>query len=288
MVGPGRKNASAVDVFGYLDYRRFLDDWFRAAKIGNPRFSHRMFARMAGQKSPSLLLQVIRGRRNLTAATAEAFSQAMGLPAEEAAFFADLVRFNQAETQSDQNQAWLRISASRRFREARLLEGQAVEYISHWYYPAIRELAYRDDFDPDPTWLSRTLRPRVTVAQARQAMEVLLSLALLTPNESGIPKPSDASVVTPHEVAGLAARNYHRGMLELARDSIEAAAPAERHLVAVTVCIPQSLVPRLKDELNAFQERLLDLCDGATGDPERVYQTELALFPLSEAPEEAS
>jgi uncharacterized protein (TIGR02147 family) len=288
MVGPGQKNASAVDVFAHLDYRRFLDDWFRAAKVGNPRFSHRMFARMAGQKSPSLLLQVIRGNRNLTAVTAEAFSQAMGLPAEEAAFFADLVRFNQAETQSDQNQAWLRISASRRFREARLLEGQAVEYISHWYYPAIRELAYRDDFDPDPTWLSRTLRPRVTVAQARQAMEVLLSLGLLSPNELGIPKPSDASVVTPHEVAGLAARNYHRGMLELAQDSIEAAAPAERHLVAVTVCIPQSLVPRLKDELNAFQERLLDLCDGATGDPERVYQMELALFPLSEPPEEAS
>lgn len=288
MAGPGQKNASAVDVHAYLDYRRFLDDWFRAAKVGNPRFSHRMFARMAGQKSPSLLLQVIRGNRNLTAPTAEAFSQAMSLPADDAAFFADLVRFNQAETQAEQNQAWLRISASRRFREARLLEGQAVEYISHWYYPAIRELAYRDDFDPDPAWLSRTLRPRVTVAQARQAMDVLLSLGLLSPNEHGIPRPSDASVVTPHEVAGLAARNYHRGMLELARDSIEAAAPAERHLVAVTVCIPESLVPRLKDELNAFQERLLDLCDGASGDPERVYQAELALFPLSEPPEEAS
>jgi len=273
-------------VFAYLDYRRFLDDWFRAAKAGNPRFSHRMFARMAGQKSPSLLIQVIGGKRNLTAATAESFSRAMGLPSDEAAFFADLVRFNQADTQAEQNQAWARISASRRFREARLVEGQAVEYISHWYYPAIRELAHRDDFDPDPSWLSRTLRPRVTPAQARQAMDVLLSLGLLTPDEHGIPRPSEASVVTPHEVAGLAARNYHRGMLELAAASIEGTAAPERHLVAVTVNIPQSLVPRLKEELNAFQERLLDLCDGAEGDPERVYQAELALFPLSEPPQE--
>lgn len=288
MAGPGQRNARAVDVFTYLDYRRFLDDWFRAAKDGNPRFSHRMFARMAGQKSPSLLLQVIRGNRNLTAATAESFSRAMSLAAEEAAFFADLVRFNQADTQAEQNQAWARISSSRRFREARLLEGQAVEYISHWYYPAIRELAHRDDFDPDPAWLSRVLRPRITVAQARQAMQVLLSLGLLTPDEHGIPRPSEASVVTPHEVAGLAARNYHRGMLELAAESIEAAGPSERHLLAVTVCIPQSLIPQLKDELNAFQERLLDLCDSATGDPERVYQTELALFPLSEPPQEVN
>jgi uncharacterized protein (TIGR02147 family) len=277
-----------VDVFTYLDHRRFLADWFRAKKAGNPRFSHRMFARLAGQKSPSLLLQVIRAERNLTPATAEAFCKAMKLPAEEAAFFFDLVRLDAAKSQAEQNEAWARISASRRFREARTLEGQGVEYISHWYYPAIRELASRDDFDADPTWIARTLRPRITVAQARKAVALLLSLGLLVEREDGSVRSGEASVVTPHEVAGLAARNYHRGMLELARDSVECAAPAERHLLGVTVCIPRSLVPELKRELNAFQERLLDLCDRAEGAPESVVQLQLALFPLSEPPDEGA
>ena len=288
MTGRGRENAKGIDLFSYLDFRRYLDDWFRAAKAGNPRFSHRMFARMAGQKSPSLLMQVVRGERNLTPATTEGFSRAMGLNSEEAAFFADLVRLGQARNQGEQNRAWARISASRRFREARQVEGQGVQYLSHWYYPATRELAHRDDFEADPSWIARTLRPRITLSQARQALDLLLSLGLLIEGDDGAVRPGEASVVTPHEVAGMAARNYHRGMLELARDSIEDAAREERHLAAVTVCIPRSLIPRLKRELNAIQERLLDLCDGAEEPAEQVYQVQLALFPLSSTPEDGA
>ena len=279
-----RAARAAVNVFAWLDYRQFLDAWFDAAKQDNPRFSHRVFARLAGQKSPSLLLQVMKRERNLTASTADAFGAAMQLSADEQAFFMDLVRLDHAETTDEKNEVWARISACRRFREARTLEGEAVEYISHWYYPATRELAHRADFVPDAAWVSRALRPRVTVAQARQALDVLLSLGLLQADAMGRMRPAEPSIVTPHEVAGLAARNYHRGMLGLARDSIETASPSERHLVAVTVCVPTELVPRLKDELNAFQARLLDLCDSASGPRERVYQLHLALFPLSDVP----
>ena len=250
-----------IDIHGYLDFRRYLDDWFRAKKAGNPRFSHRMFARMAGQKSPSLALQVMRGERNLTPQTTEAFIRAMGLNADEASFFTDLVQLGQASTGDEQNRAWTRISASRRFREARKLEGQGVELLSHWYHSAVRELAHRADFERNPAWIARTMRPKITASQAKQAIALLLSLGLLVEDDDGGLVPADASVATPHEVAGLAARNYHRGMLELAIDSIESAGRDERHLGAMTVCIPVSLVPKLKREIASFQERLMDLCD---------------------------
>ena len=101
------------------------------------------------------------------------------------------------------------------------------------------------------------------------------------PDASGKPEPVDVSLATPHEVAGLAARNYHDGMLGLARRSITDAAREERHLCAVTVCISPAILPQLKRELDAFQERLLDLCDGSDAPPEQVYQVHMALFPLS-------
>ena len=50
---------SAPSPYDYLDYRAFLGAWFEHKKQANPRFSHRMFARMAGQKSPSLLHHVL-------------------------------------------------------------------------------------------------------------------------------------------------------------------------------------------------------------------------------------
>ena len=80
--------------------------------------------------------------------------------------------------------------------------------------------------------------------------------------------------------------NYHRGMLERATEAIDAFAQEARQFGGLTVAIPVSLVPRLKQELAAFQERFLHLCDTAEGPPEQVYQLNVQLFPLS-APEES-
>lgn len=267
------------DIFRYLDFRSFLRDWFDARKAANPRFSHRVFARRIGQKSPSLLADVIARRRNLTPEYVSLFSKAVGLSAEEARFFTCLVELDQASTTADRNAAFETIAAARRFREARAIEGDSFRYLSNWYIPAVRELVRRPDFRDDPDWIARTMRPAITPAQARQAMKILLSLGMVADQEGWVQ--SEGTVATPREVAGLAVHNYHQGMLSLAQEAISSHRPPERHYTALTVCIPESLVPRLKQEINAMAERLLELCDSAADSPERVYQIQLHAFPLS-------
>lgn len=273
-------------IYEFLDYRLFLRSWFDAKQKGNPRFSHRLFARLAKQSSPSFLSQVIKGDRNLTPRNVELFVVALGLRKPEGRFFSDLVRFDQASTENEREAAWACLSASKRFKEARSLEGKGFEYISHWYYPAVRELASCSGFRDDPKWIARTLRPAISVAQARRSLEFLFELKLLVRTEDGGIEPLDTTVVTPREVAGMAAHNYHRGMLQLAEQSITSAAPAERHLCAATVSVPEELVAELKEELSAFQERILDLCDRAEQPSTRVYQCNLTLFPLSASTKE--
>ncbi len=275
------------NIHSYLDYRRFLRDWFANKKAANPRFSYRGFARRAGQKSPSLLHHVIDGKRNLTPATTEAFARAMKLKVAEAAFFSYLVQLDQAKTSSERNRAWTLISATRRFRDARHIEGEGFEYLSHWYYPAIRELAHRPDFQANADWIAANLRPTITVAKARRALEALQSMQLLV-EEDGETRPAEASVVTPHEVAGLAVHNYHQGMLARATEAIDGFEPEERHFGGVTVAVPAALVAHLKEEVAAFQERLLDLCDNTEQPADVVYQLNLHLFPLSSNREEES
>lgn len=269
------------DLYAYLDYRTFLSDWFRARKASNPRYSHRLFARRAGQSSPSLLLHVIDGKRNLTAVTTLAFAGAMGLTPEETAFFGALVQLVQGETPGERNRAWELVRATRRFREARRLEGESVEYLSAWWHPAIRELASCSGFRPDPAWIASVLRPSITEAEARDSLALLESLGLLRRSDDGALVPADASLVTPHEVAGLAAQNYHLGMIDRARTALVEAPHQTRHFCGVTVSVPGDLVARLKRELDAFQERLLDLCDAHEGPRDRVVQLNLQLVPLS-------
>ncbi len=271
------------DLYSYLSYRDYLRDWYAARKAADKRFSHRLFARRAGVSSPSLLNEVIHGRRNLTTRTLEGFVKALGLDEEGVDFFSALVQLDQASTDEERNEAFQQVESSRRFRSARRIEGAAFRYLSNWYYPAIRELALCDGFQADPDWVRKRLQPRITASQARKALEALFELGLLVETDDGV-RAAEVSVATPHKVRGLAAHNYHAQMLERAADSIEGVPPDERHLLGVTVAIPEALIPELKRELNAMQERLLHMCDDAVDDAERVYQLQLCLLPLSRSP----
>ncbi|MFT4626846.1 MAG: hypothetical protein ACI8PZ_005526 [Myxococcota bacterium] len=270
------------DVFAFLDHRAYLTAWFEWKKSANPRFSHRMFARMAGQRSPSLAHLVMKGERNLTDRTTPAFCKAMALDAEESRFFHSLVRFDATTDPDERNALWNNLAASKRFQAAQHIKGEAFNYLSHWFIPAVRELAGCAGFQADPAWIARTLRPRITPAQAQQALATLRDLGMLVESDGEL-VPREDTVVTPHEVVvGLAVYNYHQGMIARSSEAIMASRPAERHMGALTVAVPQSLVPELKDAIVAFQERLLDLCDSKASAADRVYQVNLHLFPLSE------
>lgn len=275
------------DLYRYLDYRVFLKDWFQAKKASNPRFSHRAFVRMAGQRSPSMLVDVIERRRNLTTQTTESFCRALKLTSPQASFFTALVHLDQADTPSERNVAWKRIAATRRFREARQLEGDSVEFLSRWYYPAIHELARHPDFQPDAAWVARALQPNITEPQARRALTMLQEMGLLAVID-GKAEAKDGSITTPHEVGGLVAHNYHHGMLERAQEAIERFEPEQRHFVGLTVGVPTALIPELKRELNSLQERLLDLCDSHPDAIDQVVQVGLHFFPLTDPPVEES
>lgn len=274
------------DLYRYLDFRAFLRDWFAWRCEQDPKFSRRQFARLAGKRSPGLLTTVMEGERRLTPPMVRAFAGAMDLGAEESAFFSALVQLEQATTTQARNEAWNRVSATRAFREARPLQGASVEYLSHWWYPVVRELAYRHDFRPDPAWIARRIRPTITEPQARAALEALQTLGMLVEADNGAMKPADGLVTTPHEVAGLAAHNYHHGMLDRAIEAIEAYEPADRHMVAATIPVPDALIPELKQEINALQQRVLDLSEQHADQAQRVVQVHLVLFPLSDASEE--
>lgn len=272
------------DLFHYLDHRKYLIDWFEWKKSDNPRFSHRMFARLAGQRSPSLLMHVMRGERNLTKTTCAAFCKAMALDREERVFFGLLVEFERADNNAERNLIWERLSATRRFVEARSIAGGSFRYLSRWYYPAIRELVSCAGFVPEPAVIAARLRPKITPTQAADALSVMVELGLLARTTDGTITTTESTVVTPHQVRGLAVHNYHQNMISRAGESIERFTSHERHLSAITVAIPAALIPKLKSEIDAFQERILDLCDGRVEDAERVYQFNMQLFPLSAEP----
>lgn len=269
-----------VSVFEYTDYRKYLGAHYAAEKARRPSFSYRAFARRAGFSSPNFLKLVIEGQRNLGKESVPSFAKALGLSGEEASFFADLVAFAQAPTVEEKNRHFERIAASRRFRAARRIDGALFEYLSHWWTPAIREMAARRDFKEDPAWIAAELRPRIKAAEAKRALKTLETLGLLVRDARGRLVRGEPTLTTGHEVQSLAVVNYHRQMLERAAEAIESQPSARREFSALTVCVRAETIADLKARVQRFSEEILERCD-RDQDPEMIYQVNVQLFALT-------
>ncbi len=275
-----------VSVYDFLDYRAYLRAYYEAAKRARPSFSFRFFSKLAGLKSPNFLKLVMDGERNLGADSVARFTAALGLAPREAEFFADLVAFNQAENMADKNRSFERIAASRRFRQARRIDGDLFAYLSRWYNPAVRELAARTDFQEDPRWIAAQLVPRITPVEAADAMKLLLSLGLLVRDPvSGRVVRGEPTLTTEHEVRSLGAAAFHRQMLERAAQSLELVPGNKRDLAALTVCVSPATAAIVKQRIHEFREALTELCDSDTQGAV-VYQLNVQWFPLSSFGEE--
>ncbi len=273
----------APAVFTYLNYHIFISEWFEYKKVQNPRYSHRLFAKKSDVKSPSFLHLVMKEERNLSEEKALDVASAMGLDEDESRFFIWLVRLKNSKSVEAQQEAWENITATQRFIQARRLDAEAIKVLSNWRFSAILELASCEHFKADAQWISTQLNPKITIPQAQEALDCLSSLGLIEVGPSGNTIVTNKTLVTPHEAHGLGTHSYHRNMNTLAGEAITRFRAEDRHFGAVTVAVPDALIPILKQEIARFQERILNLCDGAEQAPTRVMQLNLQLFPLSSA-----
>lgn len=266
-------------VYEFLDFRRYLAEFYAHHKRHEYGFSYRVFARRAGCKSTNYPCLVISGKRNLTADMALRFAEACGLQGNEAAYFGDLVGFNQAKTQREKERCYARLSRFAQFRRVHQLTESQARYFSKWYIPATRELAGRSGFVADPEWIASMLVPRISVAQARDALETLLELGFLKETEAGSVVRVD-NLVSSGGPLGHHLVSYHRAMLERAGEAIELFAREEREIASLTLCVSEARLLELKAQIREFRQRLLQTAE-QDDTPERVVQLNFQLFPLS-------
>jgi uncharacterized protein (TIGR02147 family) len=271
--------ASNGSVFGYLDYRQFLADHYAERKREEYGFSYRVLARRAGCKSTNYPCLVIKGKRNLTEDMALRFAEACGLRKNEAAYFGDLVQYNQARGGPAKERCYARLLKFTQFRKVHQLSAAQAQYFSEWYIPAIRELAARADFCAEPSWIAECLLPSITPAQARKALKVLYELGFLVKDEQG-------AVRRPHELVssggplGHHLVAYHRAMLERASAAIDLIPREEREIASLTLCISQRRLLELKQQIRDFRQQLLQTAEKEDVF-ERVVQVGFQLFPIS-------
>lgn len=268
------------DIYGFICYRTWLRAWFDWKKTVRPTYSHRLFARRAGQRSPSTLIQVMDGTRNVSDTALEGFVKALDLEGDEERFFRDLVQLDQGVTPAVRSQALERVLATQRFRETRSMEGELTQVLSDWHGPAIFELAGCPDFRLDPEWIASRLDPAISLEEAQDAVDLLLRVGMLERSPEGVRRQAPRFGI-PQPVHRTAALRYHLAMLRLAARGLERFDEKARFVSGFTTAIDPARLPELQEEMESFLARFFGRCEGEET-PREAYQLSLAFFPLSD------
>ena len=148
------------NIFDYLDYRRFLYDYYTERKLREPSFSYRIFAEQAGFHSKSFIKHVMEGTKNLTDDSVLKLNRALNLKKKAFSYFNELVHFNHSSTSEEKNLHLSRLHSFNKRNKARLISKSQYEFYSNWYHNTIRELVCLHDFKDDNAKLAADGKPR--------------------------------------------------------------------------------------------------------------------------------
>ena len=274
------KERAMESIFTYTDYRLFLKDYIHEKKLNSNGFSFKVIADRAGFKARDYILRVMNGSRNLSQSGVCMLSQAISFSEKEADYFTNLVGFNQAKKPTEKEFFFNKISAIRKFGESQKLRQDQFEYLSEWYYSAIRSILPVMDFKDDFAALGKFLDPPLTPSQAKKAVNLLLQLGILQRLESGKYIVPILSLTTGDEVASTALFRFHRQSLKLSERAIDAFPSNERDISGVTMSLSNSGFEKIKEEVRLFRKRLMAISQADSGE-ERAFQVNVQLFPLS-------
>lgn len=267
-------------VFEYIDYRKFLGDYYNYKKKTSRYFSYRYFSNKIGLNSPSFLKQVIDGKRNLTSQMIERFCNALNFNQKEARYFRSLVLFNQAKTIGEKQEYYTLLKTFIENIEEKILSPEQYEYFSTWYIPVIRELVCTYNFKDNYETIGKMLIPEIQPSEVKKAIELLLKLNLIERTSDGSYRQTYSAVVADSNITSFAIRSFTRKMIELSGEALESFEKNERNISGITMGISKEAYHLILSELEAFKDRIKIIVN-RDKKTEQVYQLNISLFPLS-------
>jgi len=273
---------SKPNLFDYFDYRDFLQDFYQFHKKRNSAYSYRLFARKAKLGSPNYLKLVVDGKRRITDRTLFQFSRGLGLTRDEEKYFRELVMYQEV---SDPDSKELHLKALMKYQEKQrtptpLTEARS-QALSDWHHLVIRELVSTKGFREDPQWIIKRLGGKITESQARESLDLLLSLKLLKRNVEGKLEQSEPLLTSSGDVPGHLLRALHRFYLRKALASIFSVPNEKREMSGLLLAIPSHRMKEAKEEIREFRKKL-NRKYGMDKNADEVFFAGLYLFPVTQ------
>ncbi len=267
------------NVYSYIDFRKYLNDFIAEKKIANPKFSIRLMAQKVGI-SPGTLVRILSGKRNLSPPMLPQFISILKLRERAADYFSLLVEFDQQKQQHKKNGTYEKILAFRNERIRKIPETQYAVF-DEWYYGAVRELVIIHGPCKDYRDLGPLLKPQVSLRQLKKAVQVLLSAGLVRKREDGALVAAERFLTTGERWENFAVQRFQKAMIDRALIALAEDPKEERDFSTLTVGLRSDSLQQVRAILKKTRQEILDLAESMEK-PEIVYQINFQAFRISE------
>jgi uncharacterized protein (TIGR02147 family) len=272
------------NIYNYLDYREFIEDFYHAKKMEKPSYSFQVFANTAGFKSKGFISDVIDGKKNLSEESIFAFGKALELPEKEFTYFKNLVMFNQSKTRQQKDHFFQQLVEMNQLVKAKLILSDKYSFYAEWYHNTVREIVTWLDFNDDFSFLGRALSPKISARKAKQSVDLLLRLGLIKKNDNRYIQ-TDPDITTGDTVSSLAIEKFHLQNLNLAGASLDNCKSQERDISCIITTLSQKQFEGIKKEVQDFRKKLISIVNKPSqpkATDKRVYHINMQLFPTSD------
>ncbi|OIP50037.1 MAG: hypothetical protein AUK31_05270 [Fibrobacteres bacterium CG2_30_45_31] len=270
-----------LDIYGYMDYRIFLRDYYAKRKASKSYFSYRHFARKAGFTSSGLYPNIVKGLRNLSPKYLPKFAIGLGLSARETEYFRLLVDYTHCTNDGSRSELFAAMSVYLPDRVKRLFRSQR-QFYSCWenvvIYQALHIVRIKDDFRT----LATFLRPNPGLVRIRKSINLLESMGLVVRSEDGYLCPIHSNLMGGEELGADLIRQFQSSLLDLGKTAYERFPKDSRYQISETLAISATLAEHFRERLRDLHHEIVQqaLQEPLTG--QVVLQINLQLFPVSE------
>ena len=270
------------NIQNYHDYLEFLKDWTEYLKEQESGFSLRKIAKEAEIASGYLPMCFSR-KRKLSLKFYEKIKPYLKLSSKEKRFLDLLRTIGESEIPKERVQALTDLQKMKDYKKNHHSELEAHQYLSRWYYVAIRELVNLPNFENNPAWIQDHLRGRISQKEINEGMQFLIKYEFILKSPSGKFEVAEKQLSCHEGVYKISLGEFHRQMLDMAKNSIDEVTREERILLGHTVALSKDQYDKIQAILRDAIEKI-ETVDDSTQSKTVVYQIEVAAFPLTKKP----
>lgn len=273
------QSASRPNLYAFHDYRKFLELWIPYLKKKHKGYSLTSIAKASGV-SLSYLSMVVKGVRSLSIENLSLILPHLKLDEQESSYFTLLQIIADSQDPAARLEALKKAHRFLKYKEQNTAEVEVYQYLTKWYFVAIREMAGMDDFNPSPEWIQSRLREHVSLKDIEGALGFLTANGYIDLSKKASERIQKDPLTCEGGVYKVALAEFHKQMLGMQERSIHDVHSDDRFLTAHMLAIPQEKFQALKTIIDEARAKVAALGKNHAGS-NSVYYVSLGTFPIT-------